>query len=172
MNFNIFSQNLKKKLFTFFKHKFVQNELNFKALEIFYYFFILVTEKCKESAASHTYVASQTYVDHCTPPERHLHHLQPATTVLRCYIFIVWKNRMNSTFSFKQTKTNQLPRQGIEQILPPIRRDDLCLLFYNYIQRWARVPGFAFPAFQERGNANFVQERGTRKNRNAKFAFL
>ena len=101
MIFNIIFLVLKEKIIYLFKHKFVQNELNFEGFRNLFYFFILVTEKCKESAASHTYVASQTYVDHCTTPERHLHHLQPATTVLRCYIFIVRKNRMNSTFSFK-----------------------------------------------------------------------
>ena len=34
----------------------------------------------------------------------------------------------------------------------------------------SRVPGIL--GTRARGNANFIQERGTRKNRNAKFAFL
>ena len=35
---------------------------------------------------------------------------------------------------------------------------------------WFRVPGIL--GTRARGNANFIQERGTRKNRNSKFAFL
>ena len=31
----------------------------------------------------------------------------------------IWKNRMNSTFSSKQTKAKELARQRIEQIMPP-----------------------------------------------------
>ena len=42
------------------------------------------------------------------------------------------------------------------------------------MQRWARVTGFAFPRsrYFRNASANFIQERGTQKNRNAKFAFL
>ena len=40
-----------------------------------------------------------------------------------------FKNLLNSTVSSKYTEAKQLARQGIEQILPPNRRDDLCLAF-------------------------------------------
>ena len=40
----------------------------------------------------------------------------------------VGKKRMNSTVSSKATKAQQLTQQGIDKILTPIKRDDLCLV--------------------------------------------
>ena len=41
----------------------------------------------------------------------------------------IWKNRMNTTVSYKTTEAKQLAWQGIEENLPPNRCDDLCLCF-------------------------------------------
>ena len=41
----------------------------------------------------------------------------------------IWKKRLNSSYSSKLTEAKQLAQQGIEQNLPPNRRDDLCLGF-------------------------------------------
>ena len=41
----------------------------------------------------------------------------------------IWKKRMNLTVSSRSTEAKQWTRQEIQQILPPNRRDDLCLVF-------------------------------------------
>ena len=41
----------------------------------------------------------------------------------------IWKNRMNTTVSYKTTEAKQLAWQGIEENLPSNRCDDLCLCF-------------------------------------------
>ena len=41
----------------------------------------------------------------------------------------IWKKRLNSSFSSKSIEAKQLAWQGIEQIWPANRRDDLCLVF-------------------------------------------
>ena len=52
------------------------------------------------------------------------------------------KKRLNSTVSFKRTKTKQLTWQGIEQILPPkqTRRPLPSLLFKSFFYGWKPCP--------------------------------
>ena len=52
----------------------------------------------------------------------------------------IWKKRLNSTVSSKQTEAKQQARQEIEQICPPNRRDDLCLAFCFHLSSmgWGR----------------------------------
>ena len=44
----------------------------------------------------------------------------------------IWKKMLNSSYSSKSTEAKQLVRQGIEPILTPNRRDDLCLCFFHH----------------------------------------
>ena len=67
--------------------------------------------------------------------------------------FTVWKNRINSTFSFKQTKVKQLAQQGIEQTLPPKQtRQPLPRLLNSILLLWIRPL-----ALQKIGNISVFQ---------------